>query len=522
MGKIAEKLYYRWFGQSKPKATHRRQYAASRLNTANADWVTQPTVSNWELYSSLRPLRARARQMARDNSHFKKFLSMCRSNIVGRKGIQLQSNARKLDGSLDAEINSQVEEAWRLWGHKETCTLSGKLSWRGVQRMIVTQLAQDGEFLVQKIPAKNAFGFSLKVINVDYLDEYYNATLPNGNRIIMSVEVDDNDKPVTYWLTPPVSDIYAKRTKVRRVPVPAEQMIHGFLSFIDESQTRGVTWFHAAILDGKNYQGYSGGVIQSARMAACIPFFFEQTVPDEAPAYEGKDDPATGEKTTPTLDVGAFGANLLDPGITFKQFDPKQPTMNHSAFAKTVLMDVATGLDVPYFDLSGDMEAVNFSSSRVGLDTSRDIWRGLQDFIIDEFCRDVFHGWALNAFLSDKLQMTAQEFEEIQNPEWRARGWKYIDPTKDVAADILRLANNMTSLEDVLGEQGEKPIDLFRKIKANKELAAEFGIDLVYVSSVKVADAGTAPEDDSGPPAKDTSTPKRGYTNGEIHEEFPN
>ena len=118
--------------------------------------------------------------------------------------------------------------------------------------------------------------------------------------------------------------------------------------------------------------------------------------------------------------------------------------------------------------------------------------------------------------------MAIKEFAEIQNPDWQARGWVYVDPTKDAAADVMLLANNMTSLEDVLAKKGERPINLFKKIQANKELAAQYGIDLIYVTSVKVADAGTAPADESGPPAKDAAKPARGYTNGHDPDELLN
>src|SRR5438445_506468 len=171
--------------EEKAKRLQQRTFAAAKVNRQNADWVIRPTSANWELRQSLWTLRARARQMARDNSHFKKYLSMVRGNIIGPSGIQLQANARSLDGSLNVDLNTQVEEAFKQWGRRETCTLSGRLDWLGVQRLIVTQLARDGEFLVQKIKdASNPFGFSLKVINVDYLSEIFNQTHTNGNRII--------------------------------------------------------------------------------------------------------------------------------------------------------------------------------------------------------------------------------------------------------------------------------------------------------------------------------------------------
>jgi capsid protein len=155
----------------------------------------------------------------------------------------------------------------------------------------------------------------------------------------------------------------------------------------------------------------------------------------------------------------------LPDNYEFQQFDPKQPTQNHASFKKTVVMKIAIGLDVFYFSLSGDMEAVNFSSARLGLGEEHDMWRVLQDFVITNFCRDVYHAWAQAAFLTGGLELaSAREFQQIQNPSWRPRGWQYFDPTKEIAANVDGLANNLLTLRDVIEEQGGDFEEHLRKI----------------------------------------------------------
>lgn len=503
-----------------PPKKQSRHYAAARLNRQNADWTTYPTSANWELRQSLRPLRARAREAARNDPHLSRYLELIRSNVVGVNGITLQSRAMKLDGTLDLKVNQLVEEAWWLWGHRETCTVSGKLDWKGVQDLVATQIECDGEALVQMIAADNPFGFALKVINVDYLDEYYNDTTSNGNRIIMSVEYDANDRPVAYWLTTPASDImFTVRRERHRTRIPAEQMIHIFEPHDDEAQGRGVTAFKAVLLTARNFHAYKAGVIQSARFASNLLGFFKNTVADDSLPYTGADD-KEGVPRFPEIDISPMAMNELPPGYEFDQLDPKQPTQNHSEFAKTILMEMAAGLGIPYFLLANDWEATNFSSSRGGLDAARDMWRKKAEFIANTLCRRVFHEWARSAMLNGQLTLTARQFNEIQNPKWASRGFKYIDPTKDINADVTALENKLTTWTDILAEQGKDFTEHLKRLKSEQDQAKAMGIDLVAVSTVKVADTGTAPPDDSGPPPKDTKTPpKRGYLNGESHED---
>lgn len=514
--KFAVRLYDAIF-PPKPE-THKRRYQAGRVNRANADWTTQNSTANYNLRNDLATVRARSRDAAHNHGHIRKFLSLTVANVVGNKGILLQSRARSMDGkTLNVELNKRVDEAWWLWGHRETCTLSGKLDWLGVQRLVVTQLARDGEFLVQKIKADNPFGFSLKVWDVNWLDETYNDTLPNGNRVIMSIEIDDNHKPVAYWLTTPSSEImFTKRRSRERMRIPAENMIHGFLVVEDETQVRGMPWGHAALIEENDLKSYKQGVSDVARMATHTLYNVEQDVIDGG-EYTGAEDD-DGNAILPTIDTRRMSVNFLPPGHKMTMLKPEQPTQNHSEYVKTCLMDVATALGMPYFLLAGDMEAVNFSSSRVGLDDAREVWKGIQDFVAVHLCREVFHAWAREAMMSGGLKITAREYVEIQNPAWRARGWKYIDPTKDVGAAVVRLENNLTTWTDELNEQGIDLIDLLEKRKAEIELAAQYGIEL------KIAPKQMAPapppeepdEDDTEGPDDDepAEPPERSYSNG--------
>lgn len=531
MIKLSDELYIPPMGEiirdrnakamSKKRVT--RQFAGSRSTRFDADWNTAPTTANFELYTSLKGLRARSREAERDNAHFKKYLSLCRSNIIGHKGIQLQVRSRKMDGSLNVDLNKMVEGAWWKWGQRETCTVSGKLDWLGVQRLCVNQLARDGEFLIRKIPTDNEFGLSLQVVNVDYLDEFLTSKLQNGNRIIMSIEVDQFDKPVAYWLTTPYYDAnFTTDSERRLVRVPADEMIHGFLTLTDESQTRGIPWGHASLLNAKHYKDYIEGTILDARMGVYNLGFIEQDVADEDAPFTGAEDD-TGISVPPQIDSTPLSFNRLLPGEKLTQFKTDSPNQNHPAFAKTILTGEAAGYDVNYFELSGDMEAINFSSARVGLEESRNNWRALQDFVSTALCREVYHSWARSALLARALKITAKEFNEIQNPSWRPRGWSYIEPLKDINATVTSLENKTTTWTATLGDKGMDFIDFIDEWVAEQEYAKSKGVDLTPVSVVRVTDTGTAPKDESGPPATSASaSPKRGYSNGHDEGELSN
>lgn len=511
-----------WRAIFPPKQAYQRQYAAAKVNRLNSGWTTWPTSANYESRMSLSTLIARSRQAARDDLHIVNYLRLMRENVIGRRGIQLQSRARRRNGKLNVPLNQRVEEAWWEWCHAETCTVSGKLDWKGVQDLAVTQCERDGAFLIQMVPAENDFGFSLRTWDVTWLDLTYNETLPNGNRVVMSVELNADDKPVAYWLTRPMSEImFARRQERTRRPIPAEQMIHGYQICDDESQVHGVPGTAAALLPAKYAAGYSEGVVTQARVAAHTFGTLENVNPDGLPPFTGEENSQGGQQN-PMIDSSPLSITALLPGWKLNQFDPKQPTQNHSAFKETLDMDIAVSLGVPYFLLMGNWKAVNFSSSRGGLGEFRERCKSYQTFISTTLCRRVFHAWLRAAWLNGKLELTAAEFKEIQNPMWQARGFDYIDPTKDIAADVLRLQNRLATPSEILLERGEDYLDFLERWNSDRELAqasARIDIDTVYAANQPSAPAAE-PEPDEDDQEADPKAPQddgeRAFVNGKY------
>lgn len=492
----------------------KRRFQAAKLNRLNADWTTQPYGANWLLYRDLAVLRARAREMAKNAPHFAKFLNMAERNVVGHQGIRLQCRARTgRPPHPNTRLNKMVEHEWWMWSHAEHCSASGKLSLVAAQKLFIRQLIRDGEVLVEHVQAANPFGYALKFWNVDWLDETYNEDLPSGNRVIMSVEINEHGRPVAYWLTTPASEMQFTKKRVRtRTRIPAERMTHAFLTGEDESQTRGVTWFHAALLPGKGDAKYTGAVIESAAMTAMSGGFFTKQSPD---GVEFTGDDGDGEPDL-TIDHQPAAFHMLPEGWDFKQFDPKQPTQNHAEFRRSMLLDIAAAFDVCGFSLAGDLSAVNYSSARVGLGEERDVWRGLQT-VAAEFLRTVFHKWLLATVAAGRLQISPRDYLELQNPEFKPRGWRYVDPHKEITANLAAITGGIATVTSILSEQGIDLEDYLDEKKREMEMFKKAGIPYPSAPEPAAANGSDTDEgdedDDATPPEKED---ERGYVNGKY------
>src|ERR1700686_75134 len=82
------------------------------------DWVVSILSADQEIKGNMRLLRARARELSRNNPVAKSYLKILTSNVLGEKGIGYQAQVRNNDKTLNSTFNEKIESAWAEWGKK--------------------------------------------------------------------------------------------------------------------------------------------------------------------------------------------------------------------------------------------------------------------------------------------------------------------------------------------------------------------------------------------------------------------
>jgi lambda family phage portal protein len=479
------------------RAELKRTYDAAKITRLNSDWQTWTMSANGEIRFALRNVRARSRDLARNSDIMKRFLQLLENGVVGAKGIKLQAKARGTDATIDRALTKLVEDAFNEWGHKQTATVTGRLSWRDAQALFIRNLARDGEVLCRHMVAENRFAYSVKFIDPTYLDETHNAILPSGNRIIMGVEVNPDDKPVAYWLTTPFFDYYGNVTDAfrERIRVPAEEIIHVFVVTEGEEQTRGVPWPHATMQRMKDLSAYERAEVVAARAEASKMLFLKPPANDETAGVPPDDEE---EEDAPLRDVGEFEPGLiteLRPGWDAFALDPKHPKEAFQFFVKANLKMIASGLGCSYVDLANDLEAVSFSSIRQGNNLANEVWFALQGFTGEHFCRPVYLAWLKNAFLAGALDgVKAKDLQKLTNPTWRGRGFPYVNPLQDAQAALLEIRGGLATYSGKLAERGEDFEEFLATRQWENEAIAEAGLSFDLSSIAPTVNGAPPPE----------------------------
>lgn len=489
------------------KQPHRRDFAAAAFTRLTSGWNSSNTSANVDLYRGLDTLRARSRDLFNNNDYARRFGGMVQANVVGGNGVILQARIYDKPGKPDDGANDAVETAWAKWGSRGVCDVTGRLSWRDLQILVIKTVARDGEALIRKVRGRasgNGFGYALQVLDIDRLDtKLMRAPEKGQNEIKMGVEVNEYGRAVAYWLRPyHPGELWLTQGEGRsdHQRVPAAEIIHVFMSDRPE-QLRGAPWMHAAMTRLNNLGGYEEAAVIAARVGASKMGFFTSPDGSADPLGDGTD--SDGVPYT-EADPGSFG--VLPQGYDFKSFDPDYPHAMYAEFVKAALRGVASGLGVSYHGLANDLEGVNFSSIRAGTLEERDQWVGIQQWFIDAFLEPVYQDWLTSALafgqvaLGNGSPLPLDKADKFAGHTWQGRRWQWVDPLKDMNASVLAIQNGLKAPQDVAAELGVDYEDVLIKIKQAQDMAAKIGVVLGAPPPMPVEPAD--PEDDDPPVVK--------------------
>ena len=449
------------------------RYAGGEHQRIVARWFASLEDPNEELKTTLGQLRARARELVRDNGEAAGLAFDFEADIVGAVGARLQFRARTPRGLLREPLNDRVEMAWARWGRKETCTASGTMTWPALQRLFIRSVVVDGEFLALKeTDPRLPFGFRLRLLDPDQLDETYNTDNPaTRNEVAMGVEIDGDGRPVAYYIW----DRHPTLAGRKRERIPADRVLHAF-KVLRPRQVRGVPWFAPALVTWKLGTRYTEAELYQSMLAAAQGGFF---VNKDGGGFDLPVD-AEGKPIPLVMEAEPGAARVLPGGYEFQPWEPKHPTANYAGFMRVVKRTVARAFGRSYASLTGDLSDVNFSSMRT--DRVREIEQSRMhqhDLLVDQLCTPVFEAWLRMAAVTGNLGALTLDAETLGTyASWQCKGWPWIDPLKDVTASQLALSMGITSPQRIASEQGRDYFEVIDEIAEAKAYAAARGVTL--------------------------------------------
>ncbi|MGH8646041.1 MAG: phage portal protein, partial [Gammaproteobacteria bacterium] len=162
------------------------------------------------------------------------------------------------------------------------------------------------------------------------------------------------------------------------------------------------------------------------------------------------------------------------PGEDVKFSTPADVGATYETFMRVQLRSIAAGMGITYEQLTGDLTGVNYSSIRAGLLEFRRRCEQFQhQVIVFQMCRPIWRRWIRDAILSGALPKAAGD----SDAKWIPPGFAWVDPLKDIKAQIMAVRAGFKSRAEVVSEQGYDAEAIDREIAADNARADQLGLE---------------------------------------------
>ena len=378
------------------------------------------------------------------------------TNVVGT-GILVEPMP-EVGGRVSVAAQERILDAWEEWITAPEVT--SELPWGELQRLTCRSWLRDGEFFAQHV--RSTAPYAWPAGSVRYRVEYLEAAMVphdlqrDNPRYRYGVYSNDWNQPVAYdvYLTHP-NDFVTTGTggamfgAARVKQVAAEDLLH--CKFARRwPQTRGVPIVHGIIRRLTDLKEYEESERIAARVAASMCAYIRKS-PDNAPQRQEDD----GEREM-RFSPGKIFDNLVE-GEDVGTIDTGRPSAELMPFRQGQLRAIASGTGTRYSSIAKDYSGT-YASQRQEMVESRPHYLRLRNYYVAKFIRPVYETWLRQAWLQGVLGIPDRvDFNALKKAAFVGPGQPWIDPLKEVQADVLAIENGLVTREQVIRMRGGDP-----------------------------------------------------------------
>lgn len=460
-----------------PKAAYRREafrqaydwlrnYDAGNYDRPNQNWrVSNQSAEVTDRYSR-DDVKARARDLERNSDIMNSVFGAFKRNVVGG-GFRIQAKTE------EADLNKEIEAAWKRWCKKQNCDITGRQSLNQIIRMAVERKKIDGGILFVKRYTKNGFvPFQLQMIETDELDSSIVWPKNKGNKVVGGIEYNSWNRPVGYFIKQYDIDGYGQKEPIW---VDAKDVIFYF-TIRRPTQLREMSDMAQTIPRIRDITEFMTAVSVKQRIEACLAVFIEKGLPVSGVGrgvtqggkqnYEGK-----------LLSPGMI--KELNQGDKVQVVSPNGQGADATSFTKLQQRLVGAGQGISYEATSRDMSEATYSSARQGM-IEDDLTYGEERELLLEVMDEIYETFIISAVLCGAISIPCfwEEKERYLSHEWTQEPRPWIDPQKESKADSTALKTGQKTFKQIAAENGRDWRDQIDDIAEVLEYGKERGIDM--------------------------------------------
>lgn len=450
---LFERMFPAW-ALSREKTRHQLRVSKRLYNAAKSTLQRRPITSGALSADAVVDhggvsLREQARFLDENHDLAIGVLDVLVDNTLGQ-GLQYEPMVRRRNGELADAVNEEIRDRWQeFWQRPE---ITGELPGAMVERLMCRTWLRDGEVFVRHIDGFEGM-YKFALYEPDFVP--FDLFQPNDN-VHHGIEKDAAGRPVGYHFFKGhpgslggvnISSLY--ETTV----IPARDISH--LKFVRRlGQTRGVSVLHGVIARLDNIREADEAEQIAAKVAASFCAVIRR---DADFAGADLDHLTTEGDRTFSMKSGMIFDNLL-PGETVETIGTERPNTKLIDFLNHNLRAVASGTGASYSSISKDYSG-NYSSQRQEMVENQVHLHKFRGYFIETGPRVIYERWLRFMLGTGAIRVpTRANGDTIFAVDIRpGGGTPWIDPLKEVQADIAQIDSGLASRHQIIRKRGGDP-----------------------------------------------------------------
>jgi len=438
---------------------------ARRNRTATQEWSTLASSADADTLPDLDVLRARSRDLVRNDPLAQSAVSTKAVNVIGTGHVlRPEIDARRL-GLSEAVAERWEEDAldiWTEWAASRDCDVTRAQTFSEMEDLVYRSRLLSGDvFVIRRFRRRpgRLLGSCLQVVEADRVSNPARAMDKPG--LSGGVEMDADGAPLAYHIADRHDFDVAGAGPVtwRRIPAygsdgrPLVLHVHGPRWRPD--MTRYAPMLAPVIESLKQRSRYSEAELMAAVVSACFAIGLKSSDGDLSSGLKGASSAAPANQEIRLTEPGQIFD--LQPDEEIQSFSPGRPNAQFGPFIDVLAREVGAGIDLPHELLLKSFQA-SYSASRAAIEMAWQSFRTDRAHHVAQFCAPVYEDVISEAVAAGLLKAPGLFSDPLARRAWLGAVWTgparpTIDPVKDATADEKYHALGVTSLTRITAER---------------------------------------------------------------------
>lgn len=363
--------------------------------------------------------------------------------------------------TADQAFNRRLEQLFIWWSQPQNCDIAGRHSLSRFIRLAEQSRTVDGDVLVLFL--KNG---KMQAIESDRIDTPTGLfAAPSDRTVTNGVEVDADGRAIAYAVSKRTT--YAGLEFERWV---SSEFAH-LLGYYDRfDQVRGISRLAPAINTFQDLYEGIGYAIAKAKVAQLFGLI----------TYRESSDPM-GTLSQDDMDQPRYNVNFgsgpfhldLDDGDRAEILESKTPSVEFQQFVQQMIASAIKSLDIPFSFY--DESFTNYSGARQALLQYEQSVRAKRDDVVELL--DRITSWKIFQWSAAGLLTLPDGMLVTEVPwEWIPVGIPWIDPMREIGADVMAIKAGIRSRQQICKERGYDFMDTAKQLGDEKILLESMGL----------------------------------------------